>query len=385
MFTYQTGIVMKFKRITSLLLGAVLSFCVFADTLILREDHPDTYMVVKGDTLWDISEQFLNSPWLWPRLWQANSQIENPHLIYPGDLLTLIWVDGEPRVTREPQIETEISGESQESFKNMIKLSPFLHLQEKKDAVPIIPLSTISSFLSKDHIIDPALLVSAPRLLGDAVGTPRFFEGDIFYAEGQYEKNKLYGIYRLGDEFRDPDSDEFLGNQLIFIGHSKVSKSPNVRSTDQVTPHDLLSSSREARQGDLILPIPEYETLPAYFLPQPVSSKLEGSILAALNGVRAIGKWDTVVIDRGLRDDVQIGSMFSILRSGPGVIVKKNKVEYIKDASRFDQLSEPDIVIPAERLGELMVFKVYEKVSIALIMRSTDAMGINYQIEGLEF
>lgn len=376
---------MKFKRITSLLLGVVLSFYVFADTLTLREDHPETYVVVKGDTLWDISAKFLNTPWLWPRLWQANQQIENPHLIYPGDVLTLIWIDGEPRVVRGPYTETEISDEPQLALKNIIKLSPFLHLEEKTDAIPIIPLAAISSFLSKDHIIDPELIKDSPKLLGDAIGTPRFFQGDVFYGQGQYQKNKLYGIYRLGEKYHDAETKEFLGSQLIFIGHSKVSKNPNVRSTEQVTPHDLLSSSREARQGDLILPIPEYETLPAYFLPQPVSSELKGNILGALNGVGAIGKWDTVVIDKGERDGVQIGSMFSILRSGPGVFVDKNKVIYEDDASTFQKLGMADIIIPAERLGELMVFKVYEKVSLGLVMRSSDAMGVNYQIEGLEF
>lgn len=360
---------MKLKQFTSLLLALTLSYTAFADILKLKENHPETYTVKKGDTLWDISAHFLNTPWLWPRLWQANSQIENPHLIYPGDLLTLIWIDGEPQLTR----------------KRLKKLSPSPRLQEKGEAVPTIPLAVISVFLSKDHIIDPKLLVSTPRLLGDAVGTPRFLEGDIFYGQGQYEKKRLYGIYRLGNDFHDPETGEFLGTQLIFIGHSEVSDNINVRATEQVTPHDLLSSAREARQGDLILPIPEYETLPAYFLPQSVSAQLKGHILGALHGASAIGKWDAVVVDKGLRDGLEIGSMLSILRSGPAVLVSKNSIEYQKDASRFKQLKSPDIIIPAERLGELMIFKVYEKVSIGLVMRSTDAMGAKYQVEGLEF
>lgn len=360
---------MKFKRLTSLLLGVALSFTSFADTLTLKEDHPETYTVVKGDTLWDISAHFLNTPWLWPRLWQANSQIDNPHLIYPGDVLTLIWVDGEPQLTR----------------KRLKKLSPTLRLEEKGKAVPTIPLAALSAFLSKDHVINPELLESAPRLLGDAIGTPRFFEGDIFYGQGKFDKSKLYGIYRLGNDFNDPETDEFLGKQLIFIGHSEVSKSPNVTTTEKVTPHDFLKSTREARQGDLILPIPEYETLPAYFLPQPVPLKVTGQILGALNNAVAIGKWDAVIISKGKRDNIQIGSMFSILRSGPDVLMSKSTVEYKKDASRFAQMGEADLVIPAERIGELMVFKVYEKVSIALVMRSSDAMGAKYKIQGLEF
>ncbi len=360
---------MKFKRLTSFLLGATLSFVAFADTLTLKENHPETYTVVKGDTLWDISAHFLNTPWLWPRLWQANEQIENPHLIYPGDVLTLIWIDGEPQLTR----------------KKLKKLSPTPRIEEKGKAIPTIPLAAISAFLSKDHVINPELIAAAPRLLGDAIGSPRFLAGDIFYGQGAYDQSKLYGVYRLGNDYHDPETDEFLGKQLIFIGHSEVSKSPNVTTTEQVTPHDFLKSFREARQGDLILPIPEYETLPAYFLPQPVSAKVTGQILGALNNAAAIGKWDAVVISKGKRDNIQIGSMFSILRSGPDVLVGKNVVEYKEDASRFAKMGEPDLVIPAERIGELMIFKVYEKVSIGLVMRSSDAMGAKYKVQGLEF
>ena len=123
---------MKFKRLTSFLLGVALSLPAFTDTLTLKEDYPETYTVVKGDSLWDISAHFLNTPWLWPRLWQANSQVENPHLIYPGDVLTLIWVDGEPQLTR----------------KKLKKLSPSPRLEEKGEPIPTIPLSTISAFLS---------------------------------------------------------------------------------------------------------------------------------------------------------------------------------------------------------------------------------------------
>jgi len=360
---------MQFKSVISFLFGLTISCSVWSDTLILKDNHPETYTVVKGDTLWDISAHFLRSPWLWPRLWQANSQIENPHLIYPGDLLTLVWINGEPQLTR----------------KRLKKLSPTPRLEEKRLPIPTIAVSSISSFLSKDHMINPDLVASAPRLIGDALGTPRFLEGDIFYAQGQYDATKLYGIYRLGDAFHDSETGEFLGNQLIFIGHSEVSKSPHVRSTEQVTPHYLLSSARGARQGDLILPIPEYETLPVYFLPKPVPTQLTGSILGALHGARAIGKWDAVIIDKGLRDGISVGSMLSILRSGPAVLVDKNRIEYKKDASRFDQFKSADIIIPAERLGELMVFKAYEKVSIGLVMRSADAMGSTSKIEGLEF
>lgn len=360
---------MKLNLMTAFLIGITLSVVTIAAPLTLKDNHPETYKVVKGDTLWDISAHFLNSPWLWPRLWQANSQIKNPHLIYPGDVLTLIWVDGEPRLSR----------------KRLKKLSPTPRLQEKQVAIATIPLTAISAFLSRDQVIDPALLTGAPRLLGDAKATPRFFEGDVFYGQGQYDKGKLYGIYRLGKDYIDPVRKEFLGKQLIFIGYSEVSKNPNVRSTEQVTPHDFISSSREARQGDLILPIPEHATMPAYFLPQSVPKTIKGQIISALNNSRAIGKWDIVVINRGQRDNIQIGSLFSILQSGPGILINKTRVAYQEDTAKFSQIGNPDIQIPAEHVGELLVFKVYEKLSIAMIMRSTEVIAPNYKLQGLAF
>ena len=133
------------------------------------------------------------------------------------------------------------------------------------------------------------------------------------------------------------------------------------------------------------MPIPEYETLPAYFIPQSVPKSLKGHILEALNNAAAIGKWDVVVIDKGKVDSIQIGSMFSILRAGPDVLVKKDSIVYKDDANAFDQLGRVDIALPAQRVGELMVFKVYEKVSIGIIMRASDAMGAKYEIEGIEF
>lgn len=359
---------MKFKFISSLLIGTVLSMTALADTIKLRADHPETYTVVKGDTLWDISAHFLNSPWLWPRLWENNSQINNPHLIYPGDVLNLVWIDGEPRLVRKP----------------LKRLSPTPRLQDKKAAIPTISLDIISPFLSRDHIIDPALLAEAPRILGDATGSPRFFEGDIFYAEGQYDSNKLYGVYRLGENYKGPKGED-LGTQLIFIGQSQVSKSPNVDATDKVTPHDLIKSSQEARQGDLILPIPEYESLPAYFTPKPVNKSVKGNILAALNNAAAIGKWDVVVINKGKQDSIETGSMFSILRSGQELLINKANIIYKEDGDRLDKMKDSDLQLPAQRVGELMVFKVYDKVSIAILLRGKDVIGSHYPIEGLPF
>ncbi|MCK5820074.1 MAG: LysM peptidoglycan-binding domain-containing protein [Psychromonas sp.] len=360
---------MKFKTMITFLFAAMLPFIAFADTLTLKKNHPEKYTVKKHDTLWDISAKFLNAPWLWPHLWRANDHVNNPHLIYPGDVLTLVWIDGKPQLTR----------------KRLKKLSPKARISNQEDPIPTIPLASITAFLSRDHIVEPSLLEDAPRLLGDALGTPRFFEGDIFYAEGKFDSKRLHGVYRVGELYKDLDTDEELGQELTFIGHAEVSVSQKVKSTDKVTPFDFLKSSRDAKQGDLILPIPEYETYPAYFIPQPVDEKITGHIIAALNNAIAIGKWDIIVINKGHRDTIKIGSMFGIFRKGAGILVSDNKIIYQSDGNSMEQIGDPDLVLPAEQIGELMVFKVYEKVSIAIVMRSSDVMSTRYIIKGLNF
>ena len=360
---------MIFKTTIAFLFAAILPFIAFAESLTLKKNHPETYTVKKHDTLWDISTTFLNSPWLWPHLWRANDHVNNPHLIYPGDVLTLVWIDGKPQLTR----------------KRLKKLSPKARISDQPNPITTIPLTSITAFLSRDHIVDPSLLKEAPRLLGDALGTPRFFEGDVFYAEGKFDSNQLYGIYRVGERYKDLDTEETLGQQLTFIGHTEVSASQKVKITDKVTPFNFLKSARDAKQGDIILPIPEYETYPAYFIPQPVDENITGHIVAALNNAIAIGKWDIIVINKGQRDAIQIGSMFGIFRSGTGVLVSDRKIIYQSDGNLMEKIGDPDVALPAEQIGELMVFKVYEKVSIALVMRSSDIMSTRYLIKGLTF
>jgi len=364
-----TVIVMRFTLIATFLLGTILPIRAFSDSLTLKKDHPETYTVKKRDTLWDISAKFLNSPWLWPRLWNVNSQINNPHLIYPGDVLSIIWVANKPQLTR----------------KRFKKMSPSVRITKQKHPIPTIPLASISAFLSRDHIIELAQLTGSPRLLGDALGTPRFVEGDIFYGEGKFDKKKLYGIYRPGSLYKDLETKEVLGQKLTFIGLTEVSNSPNVKSTEKVTRFALIKSRQDARQGDLILPIPEYETYPAYFIPQPVNEKITGHIVATLNNTVAAGRGELVVINKGLRDNIQIGSIFAVFRQGVEVMVAKDKINYYSYANRMQKTDKPDLLLPSEQIGELMVFKVYEKVSIALIMRSSDAMSARYTIQGLNF
>ncbi|WP_094751344.1 LysM peptidoglycan-binding domain-containing protein [Psychromonas sp. CD1] len=360
---------MKLKMITYALCLTLSSFNLYAEKLQLQEAHPQTYQVVKGDTLWDISSLFLKSPWLWPHLWKTNKQISDPHWIYPGDKLNLIWVNGEPQLVR----------------KRTVKLSPTIRLHRKEKAIPMIPLNRIATFLSRDHIIDATLVKNSPRLVGNANSMQHFIAGDVIYAQGQYDNDKLYGIYRLNEALIDPKTEENLGSLLTFIGISKVSKDKNVYSNEQVTAMYLIKSTQEARQGDLLLPLPEQDFLPAYFLPTSVDKSLTGQLLGSLNATSLLGKGDVVMLNKGRRDGIEPGAMFSIMRGGPAILVNDKEMFYKEKTSIFKRLGKKDISLPKQKVGELMVFKIYKKTSIALIMSSTNVINSHALIQGLNF
>ena len=362
---------MKFKLIALFIIITGLSVTVKANMIQLTEHHIkekqiEIYIVRKGDTLWDISAHLLNSPELWPTLWSnllqdrvnSKEKTQSPDLIYPGDILKLTWINGKPTLTHKPNI----------------KLSPTFAIKKKQKPIPTIPLKNIASFLSKDQIINSALIKETPRLVNSDHHLSHFIEGDTFYAEGLYNKNKLYGLYRLGTIYKDLETGKQLGTELIFIGYSKVSRSENKEEsgiTNKVTAHDLIKSVQEARQGDLILPIPEHKPRPNYFIPQPVSNKIKGHILAALNNAVAFGKYDVVVIDKGIKDDIKIGSLFSIL-----------KVEPTETLIHINKKEHKDLTTPEQYVGELMVFKTYQQTSIAIILHAKETIWANYKIEG---
>ncbi|MCE2594239.1 LysM peptidoglycan-binding domain-containing protein [Motilimonas cestriensis] len=363
---------MKFKQAAAVLFGALLSFSVAADTLKLKEGHPDSYIVKKGDTLWDISAYFLDSPWLWPRLWQTNPQVKNPHLIYPGDKLYLTWVDGQPQLGR----------------KRLKKMSPKPRIDEKRSAVPTIPLNIIEPFLTKDHIIDESLLKGAPRVMGQNSKSTRIMKGDIFYGEGQFDANVHYGIYRVGTTFTDKTTKEVLGSRLTYIASAQVSQSENVTATERVTPMLVTKSTTEAKLGDIILPIPEYDVLPAFFIPTSTPQDMRGYIVDSLSEKTALGRGDIVVINQGRREQIEPGAIFSIKRPGAQIVERGDKVVYKEDANTFEKIflsGDDSLTLPEETIGMMMVFKVYEKSSIAIIVRGRELVGRHFDIEGVDF
>jgi len=331
-----------------------LSLAVFADVLALREDHPQTYTVKKGDTLWDISSYFLKSPWLWPRLWQANPQVDNPHLIYPGDLLNLIYIDGQPRLTR----------------KKMVKLMPKTHIKQKATPIPTLPLSIINPFLSKDHIASLGELEHAPFIIGNNKADMVLQKYQTIYALGDLDPAVSYGIYRASKPFVDRETEELLGVAVVYLGAAEVTK----LGIDEPHTLKITEGVREIKINDILLPVPQDKAYPAYFTPEPFELDKPGYIVASYAHRSYVSKYDVVLINKGIRDGVKAGHVFGI--SEPGVIVVNNKkrLGYKKDASIYSSLLDGDdmIPLPDERLGEVMIFRAYKKLSYGLIMRANE-------------
>ncbi|MBY5994194.1 LysM peptidoglycan-binding domain-containing protein [Ferrimonas balearica] len=339
-------------RIVTLLLAGLLSLPLFADTLTLKPGHPQTYVVKKGDTLWDISALFLDDPWRWPKLWGANPQIANPHLIYPGDRLTLVYLDGEPRLVRKP----------------VKRMSPEMGIQSKGGAIPALPLSVIEPYLSYQQVLGEEALLDTPQVIGGERDATRYTMGDVVFINAQLPLGEKYGVYMLSRRFNDPDTQEFLGQEALMTATGRVIES------GEVSRIELLSMRQEVKPGQRVMPIQEDLMMPAYMMPTAAPEGADGRVIASDAMVREIGPLEVAIINRGTQDGAAAGQVYAIHKEGTEVVEHKdgtfvepvdrraydNMVAMISDGRTIKQ--------PEVYRGELMLFKTYDRVSLGLIV-----------------
>jgi nucleoid-associated protein YgaU len=312
----------------------------------LKEGHPDHYTVVKGDTLWDISGRFLSQPWKWPEIWHANPQVENPHLIYPGDELSLVYVDGQPRLMLN-------RGES----RGTIKLSPKVRVTPMAEAIPTIPLEAINSFLLSNRIVDnPEQFQSAPYVVAGNAERVVSGAGDRVYARGQFDEHApVYGIFRQGKTYIDPETQEFLGINADDIGGGEI-----VAEEGDIGTMTLTRSTQEVRLGDRLFPTEE-RAINSTFMPSEPSREVRGLILDVPRGVTQIGQFDVVTLNKGARDGLDVGNVLAVYKTGETV---------------RDRVTGESVKIPDERAGLLMVFRTYDKLSYGLVLGATRQLAV---------
>lgn len=333
------------KRILGLLGALALATQVNADEVQLRADYPDQHVVVKGDTLWDISNTFLSTPWMWPEIWHVNPQIDNPHLIYPGDVIRLIYLDGKPRVVVD----------------RVVKLSPQMRVVDERKAIASIPLDRINNFLSRSRVVDEGQLEIAPYVVSGESQRLITGEGDRVYARGEFDPSiAAYGIYRKGQTYIDPVTKEVLGIEAIDIASARM------RALDEdIATLAITRSTQEVRLGDRLLE-GEERSIDSTFYPSAPETEVDGEIIAVEGGVTQVGKMSVVVINRGEREGMKVGNVLAIYKLG-GTVRDRVKGDFVK--------------LPDERAGLMMVFRVFEKLSLALVLEAERPLSVKDKVK----
>ncbi|MDF3125454.1 LysM domain-containing protein [Rheinheimera sp. 1928-s] len=381
------------------LLAILVSFSVFfstillADELKLKADAPTLYQVKAGDTLWDIAGLYLQHPWLWPRLWKLNPQVNNPHLIYPGDQLHLQFdADGQPILRLNSQRATASSSEvtqaqSNTSAAGAIKLTPQIRRIAKADKpVPSIALASIEPFLSEERLVSEDQLESLPYVLGGKDNVKNAVSGHLLYVQGELDQAQRYGIYRQGEVYEDPQSGDVLGYEAILMAEAKVLPSVMV-DEQQISRIEVQKSRREVRQGDRLLPMPQQSVYPDFFQLQSPDTVVSGVIVDSASQWREFAKGEIVLLNQGQNAQLQPGHLLGIFRQSPSVVDFGDKPSYPEDSEKLQRILHEVVdsadEMPTELVGQLMIVKVDELSSFAMILRTEQPVRVGDLIGNL--
>lgn len=317
----------------------------------LKPDAPMTYTVQRGDTLWGIASRFLRDPWLWPEIWHVNTSVQNPHLIYPGDVLNLAYgADGTPQIVLASSSD--------------LRVQPLVRSSALDGApIPTIPYEAIAAFLGRPGIITRDELKAAPRVaalrdqhLIGGVGSDLYVKGARDHGLGRYT------VMRVGDELKDPENGKVLGYMGVHAGMVEITR------VDELSKATVIDSARETVAGDVLL-AEDTSVVASDIIPHAPSSDIRGQIMAVVDGVSLIGQYRVVAVNRGTDHGVAVGNVLAIEREG----------ETVRDGSCRRSglaLCRGTVKLPNERAGSLLVFKTYDRMSYALVLQTTEPVAV---------
>jgi len=353
------------------------------DDIQLQPNHPDRHVVVKGDTLWDISGKFLKNPWLWPKVWQMNrAQIKNPHLIYPGDVVFLDMSSGKPQLRLLRETVTLQPGAREEAL--------------NKEAIPSISPSIIAPFLTRPLVIEKGELDNSPSIIAGQDNRVILSPGSRIYINKIEEGAGLsWNVYRPGKNLIDPDTKEVLGTEAIYLGDAELTKYGEPASGT------VVSAKEEIFAKDKLILVPQ--TMEFSYAPHAPEAEISGRIISINGGLAETGRNSIIAINRGTAEGIEVGHVLAINRQGaliknPNAPKPKGRWEEFKDTlkvdpsrrlldysksdkdakeqAKEDETSGAYMRLPNERVGLVMIFRTFDKVSYGLIMQATEPVRV---------
>ena len=346
----QTSITSRVLAI--LLLTTMLFVSAEAQKIELKPGHPQEYTVVKGDTLWDIAGTFLSKPWYWPEIWKVNQQIKDPHWIYPGDVLRLVYIDGKPYITRD------------RNGKRTVRLSPETRVEDLNRAIPTIPLDIIAPYLTQNRILNAGEYQNLPYIVGISNEHMSAGEGNSIYVMGiaADTTDVTYSIYRQGDAYVNPvNAKEILGYEALYLGDGTLEQKGSPATIY------IEKSRAEILKKHRVIPVAKGGIVDANFMPKPSLVNRPATIIGVLTngkqpGVNMVGALDVVIVDAGSKDGAEKGDVFNIYKRGPIV--------------RDPIYPSKKVKLPNELNGNLMIFRTFNRLSYGIIMDAQSDLRI---------
>jgi hypothetical protein len=319
--------------------------------LELAKDAPDRYIVVRGDTLWDISGKFLQKPWRWPEIWQLNrEQIRDPHWIYPGNIVYLDMSSGQPRLRLGQSMSESGNGSA-----GTVKLQPTARADSLRDtAIPTISSSVIAAFINRPLIVTAEQLKTNPRILATQDGRVNVGPGDIAYVRGlSGEAVTDWHIYREARPILDPDTRKPIAYEALFVGSARLERSGET-ATIRIT-----GTSEEVGVGDRL--IPAELGRPFNYAPHAPDQDVNGRIVSIYRGVSQVGRNSVVAVNLGTKTGLEVGNVLSIKQRGREVL---------------DPETKKKVRLPDEPTGYLLIFRVFDNISYGLVTAASDAVSL---------
>jgi LysM domain len=331
----------------------------------LRADAPDTYIVKKGDTLWDISGRYLKKPWRWKEIWAVNPQVKNPHWIYPGDRLILCSIKGRTVVGVDEGDGcvgvARRMDEADDVANNVVKLSPKVHVEPLASAVPAIPLKTIKAWLVDGTVVSGETLKNSAYVLATYERHVIAAAGETIYVRGgRLVVGDTYAVYRAGAPFVDPDTKEVLGSEARLVARGVATAVDKDISTVELTE----TVQQEVREGDKVMPEQVVEN-PGIFYPSNGDNVPAAQLIRVMDSLDTASVNATIALNRGEREGVDVGQVFEIFRRGALVIDKRDGKQ---------------VRLPSERAGVAMVFRSFKKMSYAYILEAKGSIKVGDEL-----